>query len=316
MPTASGLFVEAGHLIVDLARRYYEQDDAERAAAQHRELQGVRERHERSTSPWAARPTPCCISWPPPMRARSTSPWTTSTGCRAGCRCCARSRPSVADVHMEDVHRAGGIMAILGELDRAGLHHTRPADACMRRRWATALERWDITPHPERERARFLPRGARRRADAGRLQPGPPLGRARSRPRERRASATPSTPSPGTAASPCSTATSPLDGCIVKTAGVDASILNFAGPARVFESQDAAVEAILDQQDQGRRRRRDPLRGAARRPGHAGDALSDQLPEIEGPRQSLRADHRRPLLRRHVGPVDRPCLAGSGRRRR
>src|SRR6202035_5261345 len=36
-----------------------------------------------------------------------------------------------------------------------------------------------------------------------------------------------------------------LDGCIVKTAGVDASILKFAGPARVFESQDAAVEGIL-----------------------------------------------------------------------
>ena len=40
------LFVEAGHLIVDLARRYYEQDDETRAAAQHRELQGVRERHD------------------------------------------------------------------------------------------------------------------------------------------------------------------------------------------------------------------------------------------------------------------------------
>ena len=40
------LFVEAGHLIVDLARRYYEQDDATRAAAQHRQLRGVRERHD------------------------------------------------------------------------------------------------------------------------------------------------------------------------------------------------------------------------------------------------------------------------------
>ena len=65
-----------------------------------------------------------------------------------------------------------------------------------------------------------------------------------------------------------------------------------------------------------RRRRRHPLRGPARRPGHAGDALSDQLSEIEGPRQSLRADHRRALLRRHLGPVDRPCLAGSGGGRR
>ena len=45
------------------------------------------------------------------------------------------------------------------------------------------------------------------------------------------------------AAWPCSMAISRADGCIVKTAGVDASILVFAGPARVFESQDAAVEA-------------------------------------------------------------------------
>ena len=48
------------------------------------------------------------------------------------------------------------------------------------------------------------------------------------------------------AASPCSTATSRVDGCIVKTAGVDESILKFAGPAVVFESQDAAVEGILN----------------------------------------------------------------------
>ena len=47
------------------------------------------------------------------------------------------------------------------------------------------------------------------------------------------------------AALPCCTAISPLDGCIVKTAGVDESILMFAGPARIFESQDAAVDGIL-----------------------------------------------------------------------
>ena len=79
------------------------------------------------------------------------------------------------------------------------------------------------------------------------------------------------------------------DGCIVKTAGVDESILNFSGPARVFESQDAAVQAHPRRQGQGGRRRRHPLRGPARRPGHAGDALPDELPEVEGPRQSLRA---------------------------
>ena len=46
-----------------------------------------------------------------------------------------------------------------------------------------------------------------------------------------------------------------VDGCIVKTAGVDEGILKFGGPARIFESQDAAVEGIFGRQDQGRRRR-------------------------------------------------------------
>jgi hypothetical protein len=72
------LFVEAGHLIVDLARRHYEQDDFSVLP--------------RWTSPWAARATRCCICWPPPTRRKSTSPWRTSTACRAACRCSARSR--------------------------------------------------------------------------------------------------------------------------------------------------------------------------------------------------------------------------------
>ncbi len=102
----------------------------------------------------------------------------------------------------------------------------------------------------------------------------------------------------------------------MKTAGVDASILKFDGPARVFESQEAAVEGILGGKIVAGDVVRDPLRRAARRPRHAGDALSDQLSEIEGPRQSLRAHHRRPLFRRHLGPVDRPRLAGGGGGRR
>ena len=89
----------------------------------------------------------------------------------------------------------------------------------------------------------------------------------------------------------------------------------FAGPARIFESQDAAVDGILD----GKVKAGDVVviryEGPARRPRHAGNALPDQLPQIEGARQSLRARHRRTLLRRHFGPVDRPRLARSGRRR-
>ena len=79
--------------------------------------------------------------------------------------------PSVANVHMEDVHRAGGIMAILGELERAGLIDTQLADRAQRDdgRGAGSLGHH---AHQQRERARLLPRRARRRADADGLQPG------------------------------------------------------------------------------------------------------------------------------------------------
>jgi hypothetical protein len=69
-------------------------------------------------------------------------------------------------------------------------------------------------------------------------------------------------------------------------------------------------------QDPAGRRGPHSLRGAARRTGHAGDALSDELSEIEGAGAGLRARHRRPIFGRHLGPVDWPCLAGSRRRRR
>ena len=154
--------------------------------------------------------------------------------------------PADADVHMEDVHRAGGIMAILGELDRAGLLHTdaptvHSADAGRGARRAGTSRRTDSDERAAASTAR-RPAACRPRSPSARAARWDELDLDRER---RRASATPSTPSPRTAAWRCSTATSRSDGCIVKTAGVDESILIFAGPARVFESQDAAVDGIL-----------------------------------------------------------------------
>ena len=86
--------------------------------------------------------------------------------------------PSVADVHLEDVHRAGGVMAILGELDRAGLIDTVRRHRAQRHagRGARTLGR---ARAPAAPRVRdVLSRGAGRRADHRRLQPGTPLRRA------------------------------------------------------------------------------------------------------------------------------------------
>jgi dihydroxy-acid dehydratase len=151
--------------------------------------------------------------------------------------------PSVADVHMEDVHRAGGIMAILGELNRAGLIHAE-LPSVHSSSLATALERWDIR-HTQSESVRNFykaaPGGVPTQVAFSQDRRFEDLDTDRATGCIRDAEHAFSRDG-GLAVLHGNIA---VDGCIVKTAGVDASILKFAGSARVFESQDAAVEAIL-----------------------------------------------------------------------
>ena len=89
----------------------------------------------------------------------------------------------------------------------------------------------------------------------------------------------------------------------------------FDGPARVFDGEDAAMDAILAGPDQPGRRRRDPLRRPEGRPRDARDARRHRGDEGRGPRGRLRARHRRPFLRRHARFLHRPRRARGGRRR-
>ena len=93
------------------------------------------------------------------MRAASTSPWTTSTALSRRVPVLCKVAPAKADVHMEDVHRAGGIMAILGELDRAGLIN-RELPTVHAATLGDALDRWDIAPHQQRRRCATSSRAA------------------------------------------------------------------------------------------------------------------------------------------------------------
>ena len=175
--------------------------------------------------------------------------------------------PSTPKYHMEDVHRAGGILAILGELDRAGLLHADVPTVHARRcamRWSS----WDVGA-ARRTRAvhDFFRAGPGGVPDAGGLQPGHALADRWTSTAPKAASATWSTPTRRTAGWRCCTATSRADGCVVKTAGVDESIWVFEGPARVCESQDEAVRAHPRRPGEGRRRRDRPLRGPAGGPG-------------------------------------------------
>ena len=151
--------------------------------------------------------------------------------------------PAKQDVHMEDVHRAGGIMAILGEMLRGGLLHG-DARTVHSDTMAEAIAKWDVIcandPKTE-EFYRAAPGGVRT------TQAFSTSNRYKELDRDRkggviRAAEHAFSKDGGLAVLFGNIAE---NGCIVKTAGVDDSILKFTGTAKVFESQDEAVSGIL-----------------------------------------------------------------------
>jgi dihydroxy-acid dehydratase len=145
--------------------------------------------------------------------------------------------------HMEDVHRAGGIMAILGEIDRAGLlHNELPTvhSASMK----DALDTWDIMRNPTPEVIEFYkagPAGIPTQTAFSQSTRYPSVDGDRENGCIRNLENAYSIEG-GLAVLYGNIA---LDGCVVKTAGVDESIHVFHGKAKIFESQDSAVAGIL-----------------------------------------------------------------------
>ncbi|MFK5925828.1 MAG: dihydroxy-acid dehydratase [Desulfuromusa sp.] len=151
--------------------------------------------------------------------------------------------PAVQHYHMEDVHRAGGIFAILGELDRAGLLQ-RDVPTVHSATMGEALEQWDVMRTDTSDVQQFY-----RAAPGGErcIEAFAQSKRYSSLDLDRKKGCIRSqeyaySQDGGLAVLYGNMA---LDGCIVKTAGVDASNLTFNGPARIFESQDDAIEGIL-----------------------------------------------------------------------
>ncbi|KTQ96418.1 dihydroxy-acid dehydratase [Aureimonas ureilytica] len=239
------LFVEAGHLVVDLARRYYEQDDA---SVLPRSIASFAAFENAMTLDIAMGGSTNTVLHLLAAAHEAEVDFTMADIDRLSRRVpvLCKVAPSIANVHMEDVHRAGGIMGILGELDRAGLLDTSVGSVHAENLGA-ALERWDIKrteSQTVRDFFRAAPGGVPTQVafsqdrrfdtvdddrDAGVIRN---LEHAFSR-------------DGGLAVLYGNLAE---DGCIVKTAGVDESILKFTGRARVFESQDASVKAILSGQ--------------------------------------------------------------------
>ncbi|MFC3533533.1 dihydroxy-acid dehydratase [Vogesella facilis] len=161
--------------------------------------------------------------------------------------CLSKVAPATQKYHMEDVHRAGGVVAILAELDRAGLIH-RDVPTVHSPTLGAGLEAWDIMRHGEDSTAqrfyRAAPGGVPTTIAFSQSMRYPTVDndRADGCIRDK---ANAYSQDGGLAVLYGNIAER---GCIVKTAGVDDSILKFTGRARIFESQDASVAAILADQ--------------------------------------------------------------------
>lgn len=236
------LFQEAGHLIVDLARRWYEQEDASVLPRSIATKQAFENAMSLDIAMGGSTNTVLHIL---AAAHEGGVDFTMDDIDRLSRKVPVLSKvaPAKNDVHMEDVHRAGGIFAILGQLDRAGLIN-RKEPTIHTATMGDALDKWDISrTNSEAVRNFYLaaPGGVRTTQAFSQSNRWAELDLDRQNGVIRSAE-TPFSKDGGLAVLKGNIA---IDGCIVKTAGVDESILKFTGPARVFESQDATVKAIL-----------------------------------------------------------------------
>jgi len=236
------LFVEAGHLIVDLAKRYYENDDE---TALPRVIAGKGAFENAMTLDIAMGGSTNTVLHILAAAHEAELDFTMDDIDRLSRNVpvLCKVAPAKSDVHMEDVHRAGGIMAILGELDRAGLLNS-DMPTVHSATIGDAIAHWDIAQtSSQKVRDLFLaaPGGVPTQVAFSQDRRWEALDLDREGGVIRSADHAFSTDG-GLAVLKGNL--SP-DGCIVKTAGVDDSILKFSGPAKVFESQDDAVQGIL-----------------------------------------------------------------------
>ncbi len=236
------LFLRAGRTAVELCRRWYEQGDA---AVLPRSIASFAAFENAMTLDVAMGGSTNTVLHLLAAAQEAGVKFTMADIDRISRRvpCLCKVAPSTQLYHMEDVHRAGGIMAILGELDRAGLiHHELPT--VHSKTLGEALELYDVMRTHDTSVFDFY------RAAPG----GVPSQVAFSQDRRYaehdldrsagciRDKANASSQDGGLAVLFGNIAEK---GCIVKTAGVDDSVLKFTGPARVYESQEDAVAGIL-----------------------------------------------------------------------
>ena len=236
------LFLKAGRLIVELAKRHYEQDDY---SVLPRSIANIKAFENAMSLDVAMGGSTNTVLHLLAAAHEAEVDFTMSDIDHISRKvpCVCKVAPATQKYHMEDVHHAGGVMGILGELDRAGVIH-RDTPTVHSATLGDALDKWDIKVTQDEDVKKFFraaPGGIKTTIAFSQSMLYPTLDddRAEGCIRDK---AHAYSQDGGLAVLYGNIA---LDGCIVKTAGVDDSILKFTGRARIFESQDATVEAIL-----------------------------------------------------------------------
>lgn len=236
------LFLKAGRTIVDLAKRYYEEDDH---TALPRSIANFDAFENAMTLDIAMGGSTNTVLHLLAAAQEGEVPFDMRDMDRLSRKVphLCKVAPSIPDYHMEDVHRAGGVMAILGELQKAGLINQQ-TQSVHSHSLIEALDEWDIGRNSEERIRSFYQSGpgnvpTQEAFSQNRSFDSLDLDRENGCIRDLEHAYS---QDGGLAVLYGNIAE---EGCIVKTAGVDQSILNFEGPVRLFESQEDAVSAIL-----------------------------------------------------------------------
>lgn len=241
------LFLKAGRLAVELAKRYYEQDDESVLPRSIANFAAFENAMSLDIAMGGSTNTILHLLAAAQEAGVNFTMNDIDRLSRKVPQLC-KVAPSTQLYHMEDVHRAGGIMGILGELDRAGLLN-RNVTTVHSPSLAAALDQWDIQSTQDTEVHQFYS------AAPGNVPTQVAFSQAKrwdSLDTDRAAGCIRDLAHAFSTEGGLAVLFGNIaqDGCVVKTAGVDDSILTFSGPARIFESQDAAVDGILGDQIQ------------------------------------------------------------------
>ena len=238
-----GLFEEAGRLIVEMSKQYYEEDDL---SVLPRSIASFNSFENAMVMDIAMGGSTNTILHLLAAAQEADVDFTMADIDRLSRKVpqLCKVAPNTPEYHIEDVHRAGGVFGILGELDRAGLLHT-DGSTVHTKTLSEALDKWDIMRINDEATNTFFKAGPA----------GVPTQQAFSQ--DTRWNSLDADRANGCIRS-LENAYSlegglavlfgniALDGCVVKTSGVDESILKFSGPAYICESQDQAVDDIIN----------------------------------------------------------------------